>query len=96
MTISKTWYFHSYSYQNLQDEIKDDEEDENAVFINENEIDEEIGIEIDDISIAQFTGHSSCVYSIDIHPSNPKLYVSGGGDDRVGPYPFTLGIFMEI
>lgn len=56
--------------------------EEEPIFIKETEIDEEINIEVKDISIAKFTEHTNCIYSIDVNPSNSKMFVTGGGDDK--------------
>jgi WD40 repeat protein len=72
----------------MEKEGIEEEEEEEAVFIDEDEIDEEIKVEVTDISILRFSEHTSPVYSIDVNPSNPRMFVSGGGDDRAFIWQF--------
>eukprot|EP00695_Tsukubamonas_globosa_P000932 TRINITY_DN1875_c0_g1_i1.p2 TRINITY_DN1875_c0_g1~~TRINITY_DN1875_c0_g1_i1.p2 ORF type:complete len:137 (+),score=21.61 TRINITY_DN1875_c0_g1_i1:64-474(+) len=37
--------------------------------------------EIQDDSLASFRAHTDSVFCVDIHPENPAMVVSGGGDD---------------
>ncbi|KAJ3262276.1 hypothetical protein HK103_002689 [Boothiomyces macroporosus] len=53
----------------------------------ENEMDEDMGdevqqIELEDDSIQGFFEHKDPVYSIALHPNNPLIAATGGGDDK--------------
>lgn len=60
----------------MDDDNEDDEED-----MEEGEHHEFTGSVIDQ-SAASFSMHGDCVYVSAIHPSNPGLVLTGGGDDR--------------
>ncbi|KAA8896024.1 WD40-repeat-containing domain protein [Sphaerosporella brunnea] len=43
--------------------------------------DEDVEMTVSNDSSAYFDGHSSSIFSISAHPSNPSLFLTGGGDD---------------
>jgi WD40 repeat protein len=60
----------------------DGEDEEEQIFIQEDEIDEIAEVNVNDISVQQFDGHSESIYSIDINPKIKNMLVTGGGDDK--------------
>lgn len=44
-----------------------------------------------DMSVACFAGHSDCVYSVAVHPTQPGVVITGGGDDRAFLWRYSPG-----
>ncbi|TIC72712.1 WD40 repeat-like protein [Wallemia mellicola] len=81
--------------EDLEDtgEPMEDDDDEGEL---EPELDEEQQANIDminakDDSIQGFFGHKEPVYAIAIHPNNPEIIVSAGGDDKAHVWNITDG-----
>lgn len=63
------------------DSDSDGEADQNEDSDDDDMMDEDTHVEIINDSKAYFDGHSSSIFSISAHPTNPQLFITGGCDD---------------
>lgn len=84
-----------YMEGNLAEGYQDD--DSMDIAVNEEEAEEEIQDSMDDMKVdptldtpdAAFTLHSDSVYAVSVHPRNPEIFVSGGGDELAYMWNFS-------
>jgi WD40 repeat protein len=83
----KTFIFEDQILTEIEVDENPPDDDDSTVWtdtgdnVEETEQDAEVYENVVDMSLFQFKGHSDSVYSIAIHPINPNIVITGGGDD---------------